>query len=114
MKKFIKENWFKLSIVLGILLISVSVFYYFFFFLPHREQSILDRQQQEKLTEEQKIKNQRDMLNSCLEDAKNKIKDFVQKNCEPDGKNYICGDGSVDPYKKQVNDECFRLYPPIK
>ena len=112
MENFVKENWFKLAIILGVLLISFSVAYYIFYFLPHKEQLILNQKQQEKLIESQRTESQRNLLNNCLEDAKSKISTFIKNSCTPDGANYDCVDGVVEPYKKQVNDECFRLYPP--
>lgn len=37
MKDFIKENWFKLSFAVAVILIGTSVAYYFFIYLPKKD-----------------------------------------------------------------------------
>ncbi len=37
MKNFIKENWFKIVIALGIFLIGFSIFYFFVLYLPQHQ-----------------------------------------------------------------------------
>lgn len=44
MKKFIKENWFKIIISLAVIIITSSVVYYSVVFLPHRDQQISSQQ----------------------------------------------------------------------
>lgn len=41
MKKFIKENWLKISIVIVLLIIALSAVYYFVIFLPNSQQKNL-------------------------------------------------------------------------
>ena len=59
----------------------------------------------------QQVENQKELLNSCLAEAKDKVLTFIKNSCTPNGKVYSCIDGIVEPYKKEVNDECFKLYP---
>lgn len=39
---WLKENWFKLSITIAIVLVGISVFSYFVIFLPQKERIILE------------------------------------------------------------------------
>jgi len=48
MKKFIKQNWFKVSIVAILLIVGLSFVYYFSIYLPHRHNSEYSFQQAEK------------------------------------------------------------------
>jgi preprotein translocase subunit YajC len=59
MKNFLKENWFKLSFALAIILIGASVFYYFVIYLPQKEQMRIEA---DKQTEEMKIKAEQNKL----------------------------------------------------
>jgi hypothetical protein len=43
MKDFIKENWFKLGLVVGLLLIALSIAYYFILFLPIQKQKNINQ-----------------------------------------------------------------------
>ena len=36
---FLKQNWFKAGLVLGVALVGISVAYYFFFFIPTKERA---------------------------------------------------------------------------
>ncbi len=58
MKKFIIENWFKLTIVGIVILIGLFLLFYFIIFIPQKEQQMLVRQAEEraKLEELQKEK----------------------------------------------------------
>lgn len=49
MKNFIKDNWFRLTIILVILIFSVSIVYYLFVFIPNKEKKLLARQSEEKI-----------------------------------------------------------------
>lgn len=39
MKNFLKENWFKSTILAALLLICISIAYYFLYFLPSKERT---------------------------------------------------------------------------
>ena len=39
MKTFIKENWFKISIIVILLVIVLSAIYYFIFFIPLQQKN---------------------------------------------------------------------------
>ncbi|MDD2646477.1 MAG: hypothetical protein PHV78_01695 [Patescibacteria group bacterium] len=43
-----KKNYWKIMLVIGILLISLSIFYYFVIFLPQREQTRAEKEQQKQ------------------------------------------------------------------
>ena len=46
MTNFLKNNWFKLGILIVLLLVSFSLLYYYVFFLPQKEQARLDHEKQ--------------------------------------------------------------------
>ena len=83
MNKFIKENWFKLGILIIASFLAISWSYYSLIFIPEKEQARLELQaekeqaalelQREKMlaTEQVRAENE-DSLNNCLEDAKDK------------------------------------------
>ena len=52
MKEFIKQNWFKLSFAISVILIGFSVYYYFVFFLPSYKKGLADQQVLDKLNEQ--------------------------------------------------------------
>lgn len=39
---WLKQNWFKLSIALAIVLVGISAFSYFVFFLPQEERAVIE------------------------------------------------------------------------
>ena len=49
MEKFIKENWFKLSLVVCLFIAVFAIFYYFIKFLPTQKQIEFDKNQEEKI-----------------------------------------------------------------
>ncbi len=53
MKNFIAENWFKLGILVILLLFSMSLFYYLVIFLPHKQELAETKKEQEQLNKEQ-------------------------------------------------------------
>lgn len=65
MKKFIKENWFKLSVILILIIICFSLFYYFIIFIPQKEQT----KQDQEATKELKITEEKELLNKCIINA---------------------------------------------
>ncbi len=48
MKKFLKENWFKLGIIVILLMIGLSIAYYFVIFLPKKDIVQIEQQKQEQ------------------------------------------------------------------
>jgi hypothetical protein len=49
MRIFVKDNWFKLTIVGIFIMVAVFIFYYLLVFIPNREQKLLIKQSQEKI-----------------------------------------------------------------
>jgi hypothetical protein len=76
------DKFIKISIIIGILVISFSVFYYLIFFLPKKETSRLNSEKQNQLIkEEEKIKKEENELQikitKCSEDAKKFHQDYI-------------------------------------
>ncbi|MFA5618570.1 MAG: hypothetical protein WDK95_17300 [Syntrophorhabdaceae bacterium] len=85
MKKWLKENWFKLIITTGIFLISLSVFYYFVIFSPQKEKNRLNQETQEKqeqltkeLKEQQIEEDKSNLLDTCLKEAEAELVEKTQ------------------------------------
>ena len=49
---WIKENWFKVSISLAVILIGISASYYYVYFLPHKEQVRVEEERAKTLREQ--------------------------------------------------------------
>jgi len=70
MKNFLKDNWFKVIIVVVILIISLSVAYYFVVFLPHEK--ILEYQEGQQLENSKQLIVQQQ---NCSDEALKSYKD---------------------------------------
>jgi hypothetical protein len=77
---FFKNNWFRILVIIAILLVAFSFFYYFVIFIPKKEQARLnierekiEEEKQAQLAEEQKQQEEKQKaledLNSCMSDA---------------------------------------------
>jgi len=95
--EFLKQNWFKISIVIVMLLIAVSIFYYFVIFIPKKEQMRLEAEaakieseKQTQLAEEQKKQEEKqkaqDDLNSCIASAGSNYNSRWNNECDFLGK----------------------------
>lgn len=132
-----KFDYFRASISIGILLLSLSFAYYFVYYLPHKATIQIEQQKQEKL------KNSRD-LHKCLLDADKSYSDNWASNCKSDADRVGAGYqnclntslsagtcrslwgtpdanpdcslpmqlvNSLNDQLKTSKDECYRLYP---
>ncbi len=54
MNEFVKQNWFKLSFSIAIILIGFSVFYYFVVFIPKKDEDRIEQLKQEQIIKDQK------------------------------------------------------------
>lgn len=77
---FIKQNWFKLSIVLGILILSSGIFYHYWIYIPKQKDLELKMKLEERAKEarkEQEMAGQREAekveqeksLDACLKES---------------------------------------------
>ena len=55
MKNFLKENWFKIAIVLILFIITIAFVYYFFILIPKQEAIKLEYQKQQQIFAEEKL-----------------------------------------------------------
>lgn len=85
-KKFMVENWFKLSFAIAVILIGIAFFYYFVIFLPQKEQARINQQNQEQLAKEQKEQKEKEeatkSLNFCLSFAEDNYSSMWNKECD--------------------------------
>ncbi len=92
MNTFIKDNWFKLSIAVAVLLVAISAGYYFIIFVPNNERSKVERAQdketqqaQEKqaveLQQQQESQTNAILLQQCLANAVESYNADWKANC---------------------------------
>lgn len=97
MNEFIKQNWFKLSFSVSVILIGISIFYYFVIFIPNKEEVRIKQEelkieqakqeQFEKQTREEKTKLEaEEALNSCVALADKNYVALWNQECEDLGK----------------------------
>lgn len=72
----------KLSIVSGILLISLAIFYYLVIFIPHREQAKLDQQKQQQTEADRQARLNSLKLSGCLDAAQGDYSANWASNCK--------------------------------
>jgi len=112
MKEFIKNNWFRVSILVLIFIAVIAIIYYFAIFLPQKERLRLEMQRQEqfdKELKEQEVKNEAEkqanintlLLESCLSEADNSLESSFISLCSDDerisgGDNATCSIGTID------------------
>lgn len=69
MKDFLKENWFKVSIVVLVGLLVLSFSYYFVIFLPDQKRSIALNEELKLIQEQTQKQEKEDNLKECLEES---------------------------------------------
>jgi hypothetical protein len=92
------DSFIKLSMGIGILLVSLSISYYFLFFLPSRE----------------KARNEN--LEKCLSVVNSNYEKAWDRNCEQLLRNENCTlplpvAESLDKYYREQKEDCFKNYP---
>ena len=92
------DSFIKLSMAIGILLVSLSISYYFLFFLPSREKA--------------RTKN----LEKCLSFVNSNYEKAWDHNCEQLSRNENCTlplpvADSLDKYYREQKEDCFKNYP---
>ena len=98
MKTFLKENWFKVCIIIAILIIPFSVLWYFVI-NPYLNSKKLDK---------------------CLVNSKEEYRNRFKSSCVIDGreigKDGFCLQSSeradkLGEYYKELKNDCFKKYP---
>lgn len=105
----------KISVIIGILLISGSISYYFVYFLPQqaktKEQAALQKDVQIKLKEEERRTN----LQGCLNAADANYRSLQRANGK--GPNFSMPLDLAKAIDKRHNDErddCYKQYPAVR
>ena len=137
----------KAVLILSLLLVALSVFYYYVIFLPQKEQARIEQQKQEQLAEELKEQEAKEeaeqekrlnrlLLDTCLNEADNSLKNSFISLCKDDGRisggdEASCLAGTIDDNvsymtasnlysslfkrildkREKDKDECFKKYP---
>ena len=108
MKNFLKDNWFKIGILLVLIIIALSIAYYFVVYIP--------KSSAEK-SAEQSIKsyNLTVDLNACLDKANTDYWAFVNLNGtkKADGSIWATNDiwSRADKNKQNAIDNCYKQFP---
>ena len=106
----------KITIIIAVLIIAMSVAYYLVVFLPHEEQMSLNQKQQ-ALQDTKKAANQKALdLEFCLSRADSDGSSFWDSECESQGLGKNCSlpefnANRVDNSIKEAKSECFKQYP---
>lgn len=134
MKKFIFNNWFKVTVAVCLLFIGFSIFYYLVFFIPQKERDNLNfkKQQEEKNSNLVEQARQRDiqqqrleaeqksiqkyLLDQCIAAAKKKAKDdfdavmnaSVGTNVSPENLQKVSDD--ISEWVEKEEENCFKKY----
>ncbi len=120
MGQFLKDNWFKLGILVVLIIIALSTAYYFVIFIPNNENAKIEQKNREA---EQKIlleeKQQADIKNSlaeCLDSAETNYVNDWNNACETVGKEKDCTlihitSERLDDARKTAIDNCYKRYP---
>lgn len=104
----------KFAIIVGLLLISFSIFYYFVIFLPQKSTQQLEQKVQlEGFDTYKQVKNQQN-LDACLDEVNQRFAKMEVP--EGQGKNLSAEEAKVATdlildLLKQAKDECYKKYP---
>ncbi len=90
MKNWLKENWFKVGLLVVLLILGLSFAYYYIVFLPKKEQNRLAQEIQKQTLQESKEIKEREktqsLLDECLADAETSYSDQWYGECKSQGK----------------------------
>src|SRR5438105_2554653 len=117
MKNWVKENWFRVVIGLGILMIS-GAFVVYFIALPYQRDAYRRQQDlQAKVDEENKNKQMESGRTLCLSLASSDYQSLIELNSTPskDGSSFTWDSSDIrnfveNKYKSQKED-CYKQYP---
>ena len=113
----------KLSIVISILSVSLSVSYYFVSALPKQENEKLRLKkvemlikQEKLLADKRKVWENKELLNACLTDATQSYNEEWDRSCAGLGRRKDCSlpssiVDSVDKHYSNYRNDCFKKYP---
>ncbi|OGR08036.1 MAG: hypothetical protein A2511_17555 [Deltaproteobacteria bacterium RIFOXYD12_FULL_50_9] len=105
----------KISVIIGILLISGSISYYFIYFLPNHEKSKTILAEQKELLIMQKENERKIDLEGCLNAANANYRILLKVNST--GNNFSMPlelAETLDKRHKDEKDGCYKQFPPVK
>jgi hypothetical protein len=109
------NNTIKISVIVGILLVSFSVSYYFVYFLPHQEKIKINEIRQKEAESKQKEENRLSNLDVCLSEAEADYRGLQKANGK--GPNLIIPLGlanAIENKYKDARDDCYKKYPHVR
>lgn len=105
----------KLSVAIGILLISGSVSYYFVYFLPQQERAKTQAAALKEATAQLKEEERRVNLEACLSTAEANYRALQRANGT--GKNFSMPlelAKAIDKRRNDERDDCYKRHPSLK
>ncbi len=107
---------FRIAITVGIVLVSLSIFYYFVIFLPQKEETKMKQLKQEQEATQRAKYIDEAFRDVCLEDADKGYLVNWNKECKSRGLKENCSlplenADRLEVSRQQYKDECFKKYP---
>ena len=62
MENFVKQNWFKLTAAMALVIVAFSVAYFFLIFTPQKEQAVLEQNKQEQKAKDEALQQAADKV----------------------------------------------------
>lgn len=77
MDTFIKDNWFKIGILMVFIIIALSIAYYFVIFIPRKEKNKIEQERQEQVSEELKEQEAKENADRAKAEAKQNLDNCI-------------------------------------
>lgn len=116
---WIKENWFRIAILVILLIFAWPFYYYYVLYLPEQEAKKIANEEAARIREENRRSSIDRERNLCLRETEfayvanwaDQCKNFglnnKGKDCTLPGRNA----DRVEQWRKDAKDECFKKYP---
>jgi hypothetical protein len=108
-------NLMRVSVIIGIFLISFSVSYYFLYFLPQQEKMKTNVIKQKEAETKQKEEERQENLEHCLGKADSELMRWRKANGKgPTFSMPLELSNALDKKYKDTRDDCYKRYPSVK
>ncbi len=116
---WVKENWFKLGILIAILILSASPAYYFGIYLPQKDATAQSAATFQALEAQYQKDEVAGKLQDCLDAADSNYNDLFTEDCKLEGKTdcdtnasvYMSTAEALQKDRDNQKDFCFKQYP---
>jgi hypothetical protein len=116
---WLKENWFKVGILLSVFLFIWPFYYYYILYLPDQHEKKTQQETALQLSEESRRASNERQREACLLVAQTDYIDNWASQCKSFGVNNKGKDCTlpgrnadrVEQWRKESKDECYKKYP---